>query len=246
MTIRRLLTNLINPVRILPPKEAYGLWAPSYDERENNAVFQAEEQAIFPTFDHIQMADKRVIDFGCGTGRHLLHCLDRNVREIVGTDISDAMLFEARRKIKDPRVSFVQAGLDRLPIVDEQFDVGIASLVLSHIYILGPSIREMARVMRTGAKLLVTDIHWTFYERGWQRTFHPSNSPSRRFAPETHYHSLTYYQDVFKQNDLVVEKFSEPSLNSALRPCFERSKMIEVYERYQGQPLLVIFELSKL
>jgi malonyl-CoA O-methyltransferase len=245
MAIRRFIRNLVNPVRILTPKEAYELWAPTYDERENNAVLLTEEQAILPIFDRIQMANKRVVDFGCGTGRHILHCLDRNAREIVGIDISDAMLSEARRKIKDPRVLFVQSPLDKLPLAEVLFDVGIASLVLSHLQVLGPSIHEMARVMRPRAKLLVSDIHWKFNERRWQRTFHPRNAPTQRVAPENYCHSLAGYEDAFRQNHLVVDKFSEPPLNSSLRPCFERSNMIEVYERYLGEPLLVVFEVRK-
>ena len=244
-TIRRLITNLVNPVRVLTPKEAYELWAPTYDERENNAVLLAEEQTILPMFDRIQIANKRVVDFGYGTGRHILHCLDRNAHEIVGIDISDAMLCEARRKIKDPSVLLVQSPLDRLPFADVSFDVGIASLVLSHLQVLGPSIHEMARVMRPEAKLLVTDIHWKFYERRWHRTFHPSNAPTLRVAPESYCHSLAEYEDAFRQNHFAVDSFSEPPLNSSLRPCFERSNTIEVYERYLGEPLMVVFEVTK-
>jgi len=243
--LRTLFADLARPVRILPVKEAYELWAPTYDLRDKNVVLEAEERASLPIFDRIELADKCVVDFGCGTGRHIRHCLARKVRTIVGVDISESMLQEAGRVNKDPRVLFVQTGLDRIPLPDDKFDFGIASLVLSHVRRLEPPLREMARVLRRGAKLVVTDLHWSFGERGWHRTFRPQSEPRQRIAPQSYYHLMTEYQAAFENNNLVIEEFSEPGLDSSLRPFFERASMMREFEKYQGQPLLVVFEVRR-
>ncbi len=245
MTIRKFVSNLLNPIRVLPPSQAYALWAPNYDETDNNAVILTEEQILLPIFDRIGFDNKRIIDFGCGTGRHITHCLNRNASEILGIDISEAMLSVARKKFKYPKVHFIQSGLDAIPILSSIFDVGIASLVLSHLNQLGPCLREMGRVLKTGARLLITDIHWSFSERGWQRTFRPQELPSRRFAPASYYHTFFDFQRAFDENGFAMVTHSEPALNPTVRSCFERSNMIQVYERYLGKPLMVFFEVTK-
>jgi malonyl-CoA O-methyltransferase len=245
MTIRKFVSNLVNPVQILSPKQAYALWAPTYDETDNNAILLTEEQLLLPIFDRIQLENKRVIDFGCGTGRHVAHYLDRNAYEILGIDISESMLSVARRKTTDPKVHFIQSGLDAIPITNAIFDVGIASLVLSHLEELGPSLKEMARVLRSGASLLVADVHWSFNERGWQRIFRSQTAPKRRFAPESYYHTLVDFQKAFDENGFMMVIHEEPVLSPAVRGCFERSNMMHVYNHYLGKPLLVYFEATK-
>jgi ubiquinone/menaquinone biosynthesis C-methylase UbiE len=155
------------------------------------------------------------------------------------------MLSEARKKTRNAKVQLVQSQLDALPIASSQFDVGIASLVLSHLEFLGPPLGEMARVLTIGATLLVTDVHWQFKERGWQRTFRPRSSSSKRIAPESHYHSLTDYQNAFAQSGFTIDTLSEPAIDPSLRNYFDRSNMIQVYDRYLGKPLLVFFEVTK-
>jgi malonyl-CoA O-methyltransferase len=243
--IRRFFYDLARPVQILQPRDAYALWAPSYDDNVNNAVLALEDEFILPIFDELQVADKRIVDLGCGTGRHIIHCLALHATNIVGIDISDAMLERARTKIRSKGVSLIQSSLEQLPISDAQFDIGIASLVLSHAPNIRTTLIEIARILRPGASLVLTDVHWSFNERKWHRTFRPMTSPSKRIAPRSYFHTLTDYQQAFEQNHLVIERFLEPTIGLSVRPIFERSGMVDVFNQYEGQPLLAVFQLRK-
>ena len=59
-------------------------------------------------------ADARLLDVGCGTGRHLRMLADR-ISLGVGIDYEHSYIAEARRQVGDRRVHFVTADATRIP-----------------------------------------------------------------------------------------------------------------------------------
>jgi 2-polyprenyl-3-methyl-5-hydroxy-6-metoxy-1,4-benzoquinol methylase len=68
---------------------------------------------------------KRILDVGCGTGRHSIE-LARRGYDVTGVDLSEAMLERARANAatEDCRISFVHADARTLPF-NEEFDAVI-------------------------------------------------------------------------------------------------------------------------
>jgi ubiquinone/menaquinone biosynthesis C-methylase UbiE len=89
----------------------------------------------------------RALDVGTGTGGGARVLADRFPQaEVVGVDVSQGMLEEARRLL--PGVSFVEGDAAKLPFEDESFDlVANANMI--------PFPDEVARVLRPGG--------WTLY-----------------------------------------------------------------------------------
>jgi malonyl-CoA O-methyltransferase len=248
MLIERILHRLHNRVRTLEPHPAYQAWASTYDQRENNALLYAEERAFIPLLDSVNLRDKNVIDFGCGTGRHLSRCLGRNALSITGIDISREMLARALHKAStSERFMLLEASIDSLPFRDACFDVGIATLVLSHCARLEAPIAEMSRVLRHGATLLVSDWHPENDRRGWRRIFEvPSaDGPGVRYSVQSYSHSLSEYRDQFLKCGFLVEDVHEPMIDESLEPIFKRTNMMHVYHQYHGSPVVAVFALRK-
>jgi len=110
-------------------------------------------------------ADERVLDMGCGGGRHAFAALRRDA-VVVALDRDDAELKDVRAvmgamldagEISDGAGAAV-AGGDALglPFPDGAFDRVIAAEVLEHIPDDDQAIRELARVLRPGGRLAVT------------------------------------------------------------------------------------------
>jgi SAM-dependent methyltransferase len=100
---------------------------------------------------------KRILDAGCGNGRYtkcLLHQADRDAM-LTGFDLSQSMLRRARKRLRNSRVSLVAADVTRLPYADEYFDCVVCGWMLEHLPDPRPGLRELARILRPGGKMLL-------------------------------------------------------------------------------------------
>jgi ubiquinone/menaquinone biosynthesis C-methylase UbiE len=100
---------------------------------------------------------KRILDAGCGNGRYsrfLLRWADPDAF-IAAFDLSQRMLKRARRRLHSPRISHVAADLTRIPFPTGFFDAVVCGYVLEHLPDPRPGLAELARVMRSGGKLLL-------------------------------------------------------------------------------------------
>ncbi len=98
-------------------------------EHDVASVFAAIEKCITSGFRPV-----RALDFGCGVGR-LVIPMSRLCGQVVGVDVSDAMLAEARKNAERADVTnaeFVK-GDDALSKVEGKFDFVHSYIVLQHI-----------------------------------------------------------------------------------------------------------------
>ncbi len=117
---------------------------------------------------------KSILDAGCGNGRYSLYLLrhaDPDAR-LTAFDLSVNMLARARRRLAGDRVTFAAADLTRLPYPDAAFDAVVCGWVLEHLPDPRPGLRELARVMRSGGKLLLMCTEDTFTGAWCSRLWH--------------------------------------------------------------------------
>ena len=131
--------------------------------------------------------DERVLDVGCGHGLMLLGAAKRLTSgRAIGIDIwsqedqdsnsADATMENARREGVDDRVELLNADARTIPFPPGSFYVVISSFAIHNIYDRiqrDQAIREIARVLKPGGLLAITDIRRvTEYEQvlrelGW-------------------------------------------------------------------------------
>lgn len=97
-------------------------------------------------------------DLGCGTASVSV-LVAPFVQEVIAVDGSDTMLDAARSNVSGlGNVEVRKGALEALPIADRALDVATLFLVLHHVADPVSVIREAARVMKPGARLMIVDM----------------------------------------------------------------------------------------
>jgi len=141
---------------------------------------------------HLQPGD-RVLDLGCGSGRHTIEACRWPVRA-VGADIGRLDLLKARYMLADLRrkgiapgyADFVLADAQHLPFKDGAFDRVVCTEVLEHIPDDRAGIRELYRVLRPGGDIAVSvPRYWPeklFWTLSWDY-WHTPGGHVRQYKP---------------------------------------------------------------
>jgi len=106
------------------------------------------------------IADKAaLLDLGCGTGVLLKELLPRSGKTI-GIDSSAAMVREAKRGLqsKSSSVEFHVCEIEDLPLGDQSIDCAVSHMVFHHLADPADALIEIARVLKSGAKLLLSEL----------------------------------------------------------------------------------------
>ena len=108
---------------------------------------------------HLQLnGNETVLDLGCGTG-HFALAASPFVKTVIAVDGSNAMLDVARTRLAElTNVELRQGDLASLPVADATLDLAVLNLVLPYAGDPGQVIREAARVLKSGGRVLVVDL----------------------------------------------------------------------------------------
>lgn len=99
--------------------------------------------------------NKKVLDFGCGTG-YGSQILSRNSESVVGIDISSDAIQYARDNYSGTTLNFEILDQAILPFSDSAFDLITSFQVIEHIEDADSYLSEMKRVLKPGGKLLLS------------------------------------------------------------------------------------------
>ncbi len=111
--------------------------------------------------------DAIVADVGTGTG-FVARGLAPKVGRVLGFDASPEMLDVARRNLAPfANVELRQSPGDHLPLPDGTLDAAFANMYLHHAPDPAGAIKELARVLKAGGALCITDLDTHDHE--WQR-----------------------------------------------------------------------------
>ena len=103
----------------------------------------------------------RLLDAGCGEGRHCFGAMARGAT-VIGLDLDldpmrdVSMILRKRGEEQNRMGTMLQGDTFQLPFADHSFDRIICSEVMEHVHDYRGAIRELARVAKPGARIAVT------------------------------------------------------------------------------------------
>jgi ubiquinone/menaquinone biosynthesis C-methylase UbiE len=217
-------------------RDGYARWSSSYDE-EANPLIALEEPAVLELLGDV--AGKDVLDAACGTGRYAIRLAQAGAR-VSGVDVSEEMLALAKRKrdALGPAIDLRRGDVRGLPFPDSSFDLVLCALALCHVPELEQAIRELARVVRPGGRLIITDFHPFCLLIGWRTGF---QRPEATYHIENHLHLTQEYLKPLLDAGLTIAEMREEVVDERLLPVLSQEEM----ERFRGWPAALLICAEK-
>lgn len=177
---------------------------------------------------------KRVLDLGCGFGWHCQYAAEHGASRVLGVDISENMLAEARKKTASPLVEYRCCPIEDLDCPPESFDTVVSSLAFHYVESFPDICRLVHRALVKGGDFVFSVEHPVFTAYGTQDWYYaPDGSilhwPVDRYFTEgwreavflgekvTKYHkTLTTYINSLLQTGFSLTGLVEPEPDPAL------------------------------
>ncbi len=158
---------------------------------------------------------ERVLDLGCGTGRHAIP-LAKSGFHVIGLDVSETALKILRDRLKKaslPNVTLVRHEMGDLPFLADYFDAVVSTNVLHHGMLaeVKQAIGEVYRVMKRGAPAFVVTLSRADFRMGTGKKLEPN----------------TYIFTKREERGIVHHFFSRQELRS----CLKAFKIVSFEER---------------
>jgi ubiquinone/menaquinone biosynthesis C-methylase UbiE len=210
--------------------EGYALWADTWDATPSPIV-GLEERLLGPWI--ARMSSRLTVDVGCGTGRWASRL------GAIGIDASPEMLAVAARK---PGMSGRLAVADAvaLPVASGCADLALCTLTLGHVRDWAGAVRELARILKPGGTLLLTDFHPAAVARGWRRTF---RSLGQVYELEHHPYTIEQMQDA--GTGLILQQCAAGAIGEPERKYFVQADRAEMFEEACQTPVVLLSEWTR-
>lgn len=219
--------------------EAFAAWARVYDEQENPLLL-LEKRILSRMLPDAR--NKSVIDLGCGTGRWLSYFSHAGAATVCGLDSSRAMLDVAAAKNID-KAELIHSELPFLPLASRSIDLALASFVLSYVDDLTESAAELARVLRPGGDLFISDMNpETAIALGWRRSF---STAGQRFELAVKNRRMGEVIDAFASRGFSLVASLEPHFGGPERALFQKHKMESAWIAADGLPPIYMLQLRR-
>jgi ubiquinone/menaquinone biosynthesis C-methylase UbiE len=125
----------------------------------------------------VPLAQGRVLEIGVGSGLNLPYYDAGKVSKVIGLDPSPEMTRKAMRAARRAQVDveFIDAPAESIPLASASVDTALVTYALCTIPQTAPALREIARVLRPGGRLVFCEhgLAPDANVRKWQRRITP-------------------------------------------------------------------------
>lgn len=181
-----------------------------------------ELQKMLPDFK-----DKKVLDLGCGFGWHCQYAIENGAESVVGIDISQKMIDEAKKKTNTDLIEYICMPIEEINFPDDSLDVVISSLTFHYLESFEDILKKINKILVTSGDFVFSVEHPVFTAEGSQDWFYdnagdPLHWPVDRYYTEGLRHATFLDEEVIKYHRTLTSY-----LNDLIKHGFEITGVIE-------------------
>jgi len=171
--------------------------------------------------------DKRVLDLGCGFGWHCRYAVENGARSVIGIDISQKMLSEAKIKTKYGNIEYICMPIEDIDFPEESFDVVISSLALHYVKSFEDVLVRVYKCLSKGGDFVFSVEHPIFTAQGPQDWYYDGKGNILHW-PVDHYFTEGIRNAKFLGEEVIkYHRTLTTYLNSLIKLGFEITGVVE-------------------
>ncbi|WP_264740052.1 class I SAM-dependent methyltransferase [Cytobacillus firmus] len=133
-----------------------------------------------------ELRNKSVLDLGCGFGWHCRYAREQQARSVIGVDISEKMLVQAREMTHDSFISYIKMPIEDIDFSDSPFDVVISSLAFHYIKSFEAICKKVYDCLKPGGSFVFSVEHPIFTSRNEQDWYHDDKGNRLHWAVDNY------------------------------------------------------------
>lgn len=171
--------------------------------------------------------DKRVLDLGCGFGWHCRFAAEQGAKSVLGIDLSEKMLQEAREKTTSSLIKYTRMSIEDVDYPKDSFDVIISSLVFHYIKSFEDICKRVSSCLVSGGDFVFSVEHPIFTAQGSQEWYYDANGEPLHW-PVDYYFEEGVRKAVFLGEEVTkYHKTLTTYINTLIKHNFEIIKLVE-------------------
>lgn len=242
-----------------------GYWP---DPQMNLTMPEAQEQFTDLMIRKVEIQPgQRMLDVGCGTGMPAIRLTQATGGTVLGITINQMQVERANDRARqqgvDDRVRFEYANMMELPYADATFDAAWAFESLFHAPDRIQALREIARVVRPGGRIVLADVieavpmteeqKYTFLTAFAANTLTPLEAyyQDLQTVGFTNVDCLDVTANILPSVTTMASNLQQPQIQAQLRAIYQDSALVdsfgpfwaavaETIEQYVGYVVLVL------
>ena len=131
---------------------------------------------------------KTVLDLGCGYGWHCEYAAQHGAVKVIGVDISEKMLEEARKSHNKGNIVYICSPIEDIDMDEASFDIVVSSLAFHYLADYGEVVDKIHKILKPGGYLVFSAEHPVFTSEGSQDWYYDENGKILHFPVDNYYY----------------------------------------------------------
>ena len=140
-------------------------------------------KALFP-----DLSGKSVLDIGCGYGWHSKYAVQCGAARVLGIDLSEKMIREAKERNSAPQITYRVCGLEAYDYPADTYDCVISNLVLHYVADIETVFKTVYGTLKAEGVFLLNIEHPVFTSGVWQDWVYGSDGKPKYWPVDDYFH----------------------------------------------------------
>lgn len=170
---------------------------------------------------------KRVLDLGCGFGWHCRYAIEQGAKSVIGVDISEKMLAEARKHTPDTTVEYICSAVEDIDFSADSFDIVISSLAFHYIESFDDICSKIKACLVNGGDFVFSVEHPIFTSYGTQDWYYDESGNCLHWPVDN------YFMEGLRKTNFLGEEVTKyhktvtTYVNGLIKAGFQITGLIE-------------------